>query len=64
MTVTVTGEGRLDFAQFAVSVHDIVNSRATSVGTFLCNVGNDVFGIEGQLAIVGLEVTEQHGKQR
>ena len=62
--VTVTRQCGLNLPQFAIAVHHIVNGRAAAVGAFLRHMGDFVLRIESQLAIVRLELAQNHREQR
>jgi len=51
-------------SQLLVAVHDVVDCGAAAVRAFLCNVGDDGFGVQREFAVIRLQLAQEHGEQR
>jgi hypothetical protein len=58
------GDFSLHRSQLLVAVHDVVNSGAAAVRTFLCDVGDYGLRVQGKLAIIRFQFAKEHGEQR
>ena len=56
------GNGGLHCSQLVVAIHYVVDSGATAVRAFLCDVGDFLLRVEGEFTIVRLQLAQEHRK--